>query len=226
VLPVSDAMRRALASLAPSARFRVVPNVVDDGAFHPGDRAAHLPPARLVTAGLLGENHAKGIDYLLRAVALLRPHRDVQLSVVGDGPMRSGYEQLARDLDLDDVVDFLGVLSKAQLGDVMRESDLFVLASRFENNPCVVMEAMACGLPVVGTRVGGVPELIGPDNGILAEPRKPQSIAEKILEALDALDRFDRGRISREALDRFGRERVGDELLAAYRSIRPTSRTG
>lgn len=219
VLPVSDAMRRALTALAPKARFRVIPNVVDEGAFHPGERDEHGPPARLLTAGQLGENHAKGVDYLLRAIALTRLGRDVYLDIVGDGPSRTEYERLARTLGVEDVVRFHGFLPKSKLGDQMRRADLFVLASRFENNPCVVMEAMACGLPVVATRVGGLPELISPANGTLADPHDPQGIADRIGETLDALEVFDRDAISRDAVTRFGREHVANELLKAYDAV-------
>jgi glycosyltransferase involved in cell wall biosynthesis len=219
VLPVSDAMRRALAALAPTARFRIVPNVVDEDAFHTAEREGHGPPARLLTAGLLGENGAKGVDFLLSAVALVRSERDLRLDVVGDGPRRAEYEDLARTLGVADIVQFHGFLLKPELGELMRQADLFVLASRFENNPCVVMEAMACGLPVVATRVGGLPELIRPDNGLLAEPFDPESIAAKITEALDGLGRFDRASIARGAVERFGREHVGTELRRAYESL-------
>jgi glycosyltransferase involved in cell wall biosynthesis len=219
VLPVSEAMRRALAALAPAARFRVVSNVVDERVFHAGRHRPHDGPARLLTAGLLGHNEAKGVDYLLHAAARLRSRREIHLDVVGDGPLLTKYEQLARELGLDDAVHFHGFRPKPELGRLMREADLFVLASRFENNPCVVMEAMACGLPVVATRVGGIPELVTDDNGILAEPRDPDSLADMTDAALDRLDTFDREAISRDALTRFGRERIGATLASVYSDV-------
>lgn len=221
VLPVSEAMRRALAALAPSARFRVVSNVVDERVFHSGSHEAHGGPARLLTVGLLGENEAKGVDYLLQAVARLRCRRNVHLDVVGDGPLLSKYKRLAAELELDDIVQFHGFRPKPEIAELMRAADLFVLASRFENNPCVVMEALASGLPIVATRVGGIPELVTADNGILAEPSDPDSIAEKIEDALARLDTFDREAISRDALARFGREQIGAELAAAYDEADP-----
>jgi hypothetical protein len=72
-------MRSALAALAPSARFRVVSNVVDDRVFNAGMHEMHDGPARLLTVGLLGNNEAKGVDYLLQAVARLRDVRAIHL---------------------------------------------------------------------------------------------------------------------------------------------------
>ncbi|HEX6702083.1 MAG TPA: glycosyltransferase [Gaiellaceae bacterium] len=216
VLPPSEAMRAALASFAPRARLRVVPNVVDDELFRPG-RGDRSDERRLLTAGLLGENGAKGVDYLLDALALLaRDRNGFRLDVVGDGPLRPEYEARARRLGVEGLVSFHGLRPKRELAERMRAADLFVLASRFENNPCVVLEAMASGLPVVATRVGGLPELVDERTGLLAEPRDPESIARRIGEALDRLDAFDRGEIARRARERYGREAVGALLLRAY----------
>jgi glycosyltransferase involved in cell wall biosynthesis len=210
VLPPSEAMRAALAACAPRARLRVVPNVVDDELFRP---SPHEPSGRLISAGLMGENGAKGFDILLRALALLdgRAH----LEIVGDGPRRAEYEALAHELGIAGRVRFAGVRPKPELAERMRASDVFVLASRFENNPCVVLEAMASGLPVVATRVGGLPELVDERSGLLAEPQ-PDRLAAHIAEALDRLETFDREEIARSARERYGREAVGRLLLRTY----------
>ena len=216
VLPPSEAMRATLAKLAPRARLRIVPNVVDDELFQPAERHDG-GERRLLTAGLLGANGAKGVDYLLDAVALLARERNgFRLDVVGDGELRGDYEAQARRLGVDRLVEFHGFRPKPELAAEMRRADLFVLASRFENNPCVVLEAMASGLPVVATRVGGLPELVDERSGLLAEPRDPASIAARIGEALDRLERFDRDAIARRARERYGREAVGKLLVAAY----------
>ena len=212
VLPVSDAMRRALEAAGSPKRTVVVPNVVDELLFHP--EGGEREPGLLLTAGMLGENQAKGVDYLLRAVALVN---GVRLDVVGDGQLRADYERLAHELGITDRVDFRGFLPKPELAERMRRADLFVLASRFENNPCVVLEAMASGLPVVATRVGGLPELVDETSGILVEPRDPQDVARGIREALEG--RFDRQVIAKGALERYSREAIGGQLAEIYGSV-------
>ena len=212
VLPVSEALRAALTRLAPRARMRVIPNVVDPSVFHPGGAP---DPARLLTAGLLNDER-KGLDLLLQAVA--RSDGDLRLEVAGDGEKRGEYERLAASLGLDGAVGFRGLLSKPELAEAMRGSGLFVLGSRWENNPCVVLEALATGLPVVANRVGGLPELIDETNGVLVERADPEHFAAGIAEARHR--QFDRAEIARRARERFGRDAVAAQLRDAYEATR------
>jgi glycosyltransferase involved in cell wall biosynthesis len=169
---------------------------------------------------MLGENEAKGVDYLLRAVALLD---GVRLEIVGDGPLRADYERLAEELGIADRVDFEGFLPKPELAERMRRADLFALASRFENNPCVVLEALASGLPVVATRVGGLPELVDETSGILTAPRDPEDIARGIRAALEG--GFDRDSVAKRAVERWGRETIGRQLAEIYGSVARSAAT-
>jgi glycosyltransferase involved in cell wall biosynthesis len=215
VLAVSRDLAEKLRRLAPRARLRVVPNAVDERRFWP----APNPPvgrdgARLVTAGLLDTGH-KGIDVLLRALARL-DEPSLRLDVFGDGARRRDYEALARELGVEAAVAFRGLVAKDRLAEEMRGADLFVLASRYENNPCVALEALASGLPVVATRVGGLPEVVDDESGLLTAPGDPAGLAEAIQAALARLEDFDRGAIARRAHERFGREPIARALLAAY----------
>ena len=126
----------------------------------------------------------KGQDVLLKALAkLVRQGCDATLTFVGDGRFRTDMEKLSHELGLDERVTFRGNLpaGEAVLAELDR-ADLFVLPSRQEGLPRVVIEAMARGLPCVGSRVGGIPELIGPDE--LVPPDDPAALAGKIAEVL------------------------------------------
>jgi glycosyltransferase involved in cell wall biosynthesis len=214
VLPASDALRRGIEAQGISASFRVVPNVVDTSLFHPGDRARD-GVTRLLAVGLLYE--AKGYELLLEAVSRLADERRAfHIDVVGDGPDRGAYEELAASLGVADRVTFHGLKTKPEVAAFMRSADLFVLTSRYDNNPCVLIEAMASGLPVVATAVGGIPEIVDASSGRLATPNDPASIAAEIAGALDGIERFDRPAIAWAAKARFGREHVGRMLADAY----------
>jgi len=218
VLPVSNELGDALRVLAPGTRFRVIPNAVDERLFRPPERRPRDRGTRLVTAGLL-DTDRKGVDVLLEALSRLSELDGIHLDVVGDGAMRPGYERLTRRLGLEHAVTFHGLKSKPELAALMRGGDLFVLPSRYDNNPCVLLEAMASGLPAVATRVGGVPEALGETAGVLVDPSDPESLAAGIEDALERLDDFDREQIARRAHERYGREAISAQLADVYAEV-------
>jgi len=123
----------------------------------------------------------KGLECFLRIAARIRGARsDVRFLIVGDGPLRRDLERLAETLGLRAAVVFTG--HRTDVPDLMQAMDLFVLPSLFgEGLPMVVLEAMAAGVPVVATRVEGIPETIrdGRD-GVLAKPGDPEDLARAI----------------------------------------------
>jgi glycosyltransferase involved in cell wall biosynthesis len=215
VLPASTALERGIAALGLRSRSRVVPNAVDASLFHPDGPRRTEGLRRLLTVSLLYD--AKGHDILLEALARLALDRaDFHLDIVGDGPLRQELEEQARRLGIERFVTFAGLKSKAEIADLMRAADLFVLASRFDNNPSVLIEAAASGLPTVATRVGGIPEIVG-DGGVLVDPASPDQFAKGIATALDRLGAFDRDGIVSRARARYSSDAVGAALLEAYR---------
>jgi glycosyltransferase involved in cell wall biosynthesis len=206
VLPVSSALERGILEVAPHARTRVVRNVVDTSLFH-SDGAPH--PGRLLSVGLF--YHAKGHDLLIDALReVVRSRPDVELHLIGDGALRPELERQAEGLP----VTFHGFLPKREVADIMRTAQLLVLPSRFETSSAAGIEALASGVPVVGMPVAAVPELIGPEDGVLAGP---PGLAHAILEALDR--GFDRDAIESRARARYGREAIGLELARVYRTV-------
>jgi glycosyltransferase involved in cell wall biosynthesis len=219
VLPVSGALRDGIRSLGVSADFRVVPNVVDTEQFHPSvDGRRDGAPQRLIGVG--GLYDAKGWEFLLEAVAVLtRERRDFSLDIVGDGELRGRYEELASRLAISELVTFHGWLPKDEVASRVRDADLFVMTSRYDSNPCALIEALASGVPVVGTAVGGIPDMVGEGMGLLARPGDPASIAAQLGAALDRRGAWDRGAIARQAKERYGAERVGAELARIYEEV-------
>lgn len=133
----------------------------------------------LGTVGRLAEQ--KGQAHLLEAMqAVLREMDEATLLVAGDGPARQALEQQAQAAHLNGRVRFLGTRRDVAL--IYRALDVFVLPSLWEGLPLVLLEAMGAGLPVVATRVGGVPEVITQgENGLLVDPGDSRGLAQAIL---------------------------------------------
>ena len=215
VAPVSEELATHLREIEPRAQIRVMPNTVDTDVFTAGAHPRHDGPARLLTVGALAEK--KGHAYLLRAMAALDGRRDVVLDVVGDGELREPLERVSAELGLGERVSFRGELPKAEVAQLMREADLFVLASTHETFGCVLIEAMASGLPSVATSVGGVPEVLDPAAGTLVAPRDADALAAAIEEQLDR--RADPPELARAAEERYGYEAFATAWTSVYEEL-------
>lgn len=226
VAPVSADLARQVRALQPRARVRVVENVVDTEVFHPSReprRTREGGPVQLLNVAAFAPKKAHAD--LLEALAELRRARDVVLDLVGEGPLRSGIEARARELGLDGAVTFEGERPKAEVAELMRHADLFVLPSTFENLPCVLIESLASGLPFVATAVGGVPELVDGPGGVLVPPGDPRALAASIESALEQLDQIDPQALADRARRRFGYEAFARTWTSIYEDLR-TTRSG
>ncbi|MBY0401154.1 glycosyltransferase [Myxococcota bacterium] len=148
------------------------------------EEARHLlglaPSARVI--GWVGRlSHEKGGDTFVRAVAGLRS-AGVVACLIGDGPERVPLERLAKKLGISDQIRFVGVVARASR--VIPAFDAFCLSSRTEGTPIALLEAMSARVPVVATRVGGVPDVVGPAEGWLVEAVDPAAMADVLDEAL------------------------------------------
>jgi glycosyltransferase involved in cell wall biosynthesis len=191
---------------------------VDEGVFKLGDRRADSGPARiLVVASLVP---VKGVDGLIDAVALLaQRRRDFHVTVIGDGPHRAAYERKLIGARADDLVRLVGSQPRNEVARAMRQADLLVAPSRWETFSVAVAEALCCGLPVLASRVGALPELVDDASGALVEPDDPHALATALERMLDDRERFDREAIRRRAVQHWGSRRVGalwSELYAEF----------
>jgi glycosyltransferase involved in cell wall biosynthesis len=164
-----------------------VPKGVDAEQFRPDgpslrhalrldDKCVVITVARLVPL--------KNLRLLLDAIAIVRDRvQRVHLVIVGEGPEAGALKQYAAELDLTDAVTFVGYLAQRDTPPAYRAADVFALSSDFDNSPNVVLEAMACGLPVVTTDVGGVREFVADGTGGRIVPPKNAAALAAALES-------------------------------------------
>jgi len=165
----------------PGRKIHTIPNGVDCERFRPV-RAKGRPIRRVVTVANLRPE--KGHDTLISAAALVAAARpDTEFVIVGSGPLEAPLRREVASRGLHDRVVFLG--ERSDVPALLASSDLFVLPSRSEACPNGVLEAMAVGLPVVATRVGGVPGLVESGlSGLLIEPDRPDALAAAVLDLM------------------------------------------
>ena len=191
VVAVSAALKDVLVSFGvPEGKIRVIPNGVDIERFRPMDRrearvqlSLPLEGRRIVFVGNL--DPVKGLPVLLRAMAALP--EDVSLSLVGDGAQRAALDAFIKRLGLTGRATLVGRVPHAAIPSWMNAADLFCLPSVSEGCPNVVIEALACGRPVVASRVGGIPELLQDARcGLLVTPNDPAALADSLRRGLAA----------------------------------------
>jgi glycosyltransferase involved in cell wall biosynthesis len=185
--------------MLPGAFTRPVVNGIDTETFRPSEPCLERPggefiivcPRRLVVKN--------GVEYLVRALPLIKREIPVKAYIAGDGPLRQDLESLARTLGVRDDIEFMGSVENAGMPAIYSSADLVVIPSLVEATSIAALEAMSCGRVVAASRVGGLPEIIDDTVGILFEPASPEAISEAVVGA---------ARVDRGALGRAARERV------------------
>lgn len=185
VITVTDFNRRYLTAKFPNIppdRIRVLHNGVDLDFFSPGESTSPNAHSILGVGRLVPK---KGFEYLLRACSILRNRGlGFRCQIVGQGPGEPALRELSKDLGLEADVEFLGARNQEEVRALMRSATVTCLPCLRDGDgnqdalPTVLLEALGCGLPVVSTRLSGIPEIIdSEENGLLVEPGEPDELA-------------------------------------------------
>ena len=214
VLPVSQFLEGEIQRRGLPGKTKVVPNPVDTELFRPSPsstRKCIVSVARL--------DPVKRLDLLLKAVAeMAATERDVRLEIVGSGPELPSLTRLASNLGIQNRTTFHGWLDRRDIPPVLGQASVFALSSFTENLPVAMIEALSCGVPVVGPDVGGVPEIVNDAPGALFAPGDVRGLARSLSEWIDPSDR-QRGAARTVALQRYSIQAVGAQLKDVYQKV-------
>jgi glycosyltransferase involved in cell wall biosynthesis len=179
---------------------------------------------KILYVGRLG--YRKGIlDLIKSAKFVTEKYKNIKFIIIGKGQIENELKNIVNKMDLDQYFNFLGFVDKEKLIDYYHKSAIFILPSYYEGLPTTLIEAMACGMPSIATRVDGVPELIqNGENGVFIPKKSPQHIAKAIIKLLD--EDYLREKIGRNASitiqEKFSWEVISENILNIYENTLET----
>jgi glycosyltransferase involved in cell wall biosynthesis len=164
-------------------------------------------------------NPNKGIDVLLKAFRQAFTTEATRLNIVGEGKQRAALENLTRQLGLTERVQFLGFQPREQVRDIIRASQVVVSSSYHETFGITLVEALACGKPIVATRSGGPDRIVNERNGLLVPTGDPAALAAALRQIYETYGQYDPVQIRAECLATFSDEAMVRRLEEVYTGL-------
>jgi len=218
IITVSEFTKKDIAAefSIPENRFRVVHNGINNEFFYPVENAARPDNTIIVTNS--ADVPLKGLRYLLEAVAQIRKKQPVKLTVIGEPKKEGVIEKLVAKLGIGDIVRFTGRIANEDFADYYSKSTIAVVPSLYEGFGIPALEAMACGVPLISTSGGALPEVVG-DAGMIVEPANAKALADAITYLLN--NPQERKRYAHAGLERVGSvfswPKAAQEVTEVYR---------
>ena len=219
VFAASEEIRTVAENLGRGRRVEALTNGVDTARFRPsGARIRSETPTLVVPRRLVTKN---GVEYLVRALPEIRRRLSgVRVRLIGDGPERGRLERLAKALQVDESIEFMGTRPHEEMPGLLSSGDVAVFPSLMEATSVAALEAMACELPVVASAVGGLAEIVSADVGALVPPEDPGALARAIVDLLRDERLAEKGRLARERVTaRWSNDRLVERHLEVYEDL-------
>lgn len=222
VITVSDFLKTAMEDCGlRSKKFLIIPNTVDTTLFTVAGKQEGKPAKRILHVSNFNER-AKNIRGILRVIKILHEQRkDFEILFIGGRePALGEARKYASGLGLESpVVAFKGPVPAAELADAYRESSFLLMFSNFESFSIVIPEALSCGIPVLATSAGAIPEYFSKNYGRLISPGDESALLDNLNFMLDHDESFDPEHLGEFIESRFGLKKVGGQLDEIYRSV-------
>jgi len=193
----------------------IIPNMYDISLFNYSECIKRQSPYQVVSVGNL--INSKHMDVTIQAFGLFqRKFPDSVLTICGGGLDRDALEKLIAYESLQESVILMGACSPQQVAKILSKANLFVLASEYETFGVVFIEALACGVPLVGTSCGGPEDIINEGNGILVQVNDYPALAEAMITVASKPERYNSTKLSQEAIMKYSPHAVAQQILKIY----------
>lgn len=216
VLPVSEELAKVIRQFEPNVRLAVIPNTVDIKKFYLAAPYYSQKPFRFAHISSM-EQHKNPRGIMEAVVLLSQKRKDFEVIFIGppgeDLMTYANHEKL-----INQFVFFRGILSYEQVAGELRLTQSLIVFSKYENQPCVIIEALACGLPVIAPAIGGIPEIINCENGILIQDNI-KVLAKAMNDIIDGYNKYQTSEIAKAAKAMFSFAAVGKKYDDLYRKV-------
>lgn len=216
---VSNALKeQAFQAGLNNKKMTVIHNGVNEKVFSIGKKKTINNAKNILAIGNL--ETVKGFQFLIDAFLIVSKQYDqpVFLKIIGNGSLKSALVEHTHKTSLDDLVNFIPLMPQTELVKHYQQADVLCVSSLQEGFPCVVVESMACGTPVVASHVGGIPEIINTTSGILVPPGHPEALANALIESLEK--QWNPNLIRERVLEKFTWEHTGKAFLDLIQEVR------
>ncbi|UCG42975.1 MAG: glycosyltransferase family 4 protein [candidate division WOR-3 bacterium] len=218
MLAPSSQLAEAIRSVSPGRQVECYVNSVNTRVFRKVEPSLNQPGRAIVVCPrrLVEKN---GVRFAVRALPLILRHAPAHLYMVGPGPLHQELQSLARELGVAESITFLGRVPHGQMPGILSSADVILIPSLMEATSIAALESMACERVIAASNVGGIPEIVDQDVGVLFEPGNVEEIAAKVRQLL-AMDRETMGRTARQrVVDKWSAARLADRHLEIYQRL-------
>ncbi len=212
IIPVSQNLGEQIKFIVPDIRLQIIPNVVSDKFFQLSNIGnqqfsfIHCTSKDLVAKNTMG---------LLRVFAeLCKKRQDWECIIYG--PANRELIDFVIKTKIEQYVRFTGEISYHQVAELMQTASVFISFSKYENQPCSILEALCCGVPIIATKVGGVPEIVNQQNGILIDANDEVQLLQAVQVMLNEHKKFERKIIANDAQQKYYYPVIGKQLSELY----------
>lgn len=218
--PVTEHLGRCMQqAFGREIAFSVLPNVVNINVFRPSDTVSKK--FDFIHISTLDFRHKRPDVILRQFEKVLSAHPVATLCIGGDGDSRE-LRRLAKNLKISHAVTFFGELTSDEVAAYLSQSRALVLYSRFENFPCVIAEAFACGIPVISSDVGGIREWLTDEYGTLVDPHREDELSQAMIKMLNSPEKYRQRALTAHAAKNFGHDAVKNKLKLLYSKRMPS----